>query len=167
MDDHDWDDCGDAIADLFQADEIKAESIRDAWYNDLDDEEMNLIHDFVCESKRSPEALETVQRFEKYAEEREKRMRKRREENEKIAAHMAAKEKAKAQSIAGSPEFEELQALVGKMKADIETKVQAGFVADATAPWHSVGAVNPGTITSGTCTAMSAADIRYKTENAW
>lgn len=113
MEDHEWEDCGHEIAQLFKGDAIKMASIGDAWWNDVDEEDQELVHEFVCESKRGPDALAAVQRFEKYAQVREARMRKRREEVErKVAAATAERKKAvdtKAAEIAARSLADEFQ----------------------------------------------------------
>lgn len=104
---------------------------------DTDSDDQYEIHEYLCENSRDPAALEKVHTFEKLALEYEKR---RREEKAKLAAE---KEKLKAarESLAKNEEYQKLRHLL-------------------------IDQVKIGTM-SGTTTAMDAADIRYKTENAW
>lgn len=106
MEDHDWDECGEAIADLFQGDDAKVTGIRGAWICDLDEDEQVLVHEFVCEDKRGPDALEAVQRFENYAAKREKVAR------EKLAKVKAQQEESAR--LSGNEEYQRLRNLIAE-----------------------------------------------------
>lgn len=84
MEDHDWDECGSEVADLFRADDFKSAGIRRAWW-DLDEDDQILIHEFVCEDRRDPDAAEAVLRFETLAAQKESRLREDAAEREKRA----------------------------------------------------------------------------------
>lgn len=104
MEDHDWDECGDAIAKLHQADEIKGRAIADAWW-DTDEDDQYAIHEVLCEQKRDPTDLEKARDFEKRAAETEKRLRKMEEERKKVAdrERVKALEELKAAALQWAP----------------------------------------------------------------
>lgn len=168
MEEHDWDECGDEIASLFEGDPLKRQSISDAWYDDLDSEEQELIHGYVCENKRGPEGLEAVQRFEKWAAEREERLRKYQEERKKRTAERRASQEtlvkqmdSAAETSAGVPMDHALEAVRNAIR-DAQAKLTTAPVGTPLSEME-----NFGTTISSSTTAMTAGDIRYKTENAW
>lgn len=112
MDPHDWNECGTEIADLFQGDDAKATGIRGAWICDLDEDEQELVHAFVCENKRGPDGLEAVQRFENYAAKREKVAR------ERLAKVKAQQEKS--ESLSRNEEYQRLRHLIAEHTARTE-----------------------------------------------
>lgn len=128
MEDHDWDECGPEIADLFKGDDVKRASISDAWYCDLDSDEQMLVHEYVCENKRGPDALEAARRYEQYAAKRE------RETREKLAKRKAEQEKHQnvsvaRESLAQNEEYQRFRNLIAEHTAyTASTATSAGDI---------------------------------------
>jgi hypothetical protein len=80
MRDHEWHDCGVAIADLYNKDPIKYGAICSAWYA-LDDDDQESVHHVMCNGGVYPDDMEVAREFERHAAEIED---KRRAERDKL-----------------------------------------------------------------------------------